>query len=322
MLEGSGWTPKPKPKTKADLPLLNYGGKVSYRNPYSRGEIIEAEAQAIAKAEWSAIHADYKGTRVSGDGSHRVRTALLGSGSSRGLRIVYLTDAKQHARPTENHQSALDDLPAPPLAAAPRPRTEPTEQEAAFEQVRSGLKAGIEVVSVAQLIPTPPPLAARMAALAELRSGDRVLEPSAGTGNIVRAILGQADQSEITLGRIVAVEVNGRLAASLAATFAAEVSAADFLTKTAEQLGGPFDRVVMNPPFAHGADIKHVLRAIAMLAPGGRLVAVVANGPKQHETLRPLVDELGGTWEPLPGDTFVEQGTSVRAALIVVEVRS
>jgi hypothetical protein len=50
---------------------------------------------------------------------------------------------------------------------------------------------------------------------------------------------------------------------------------------------GKFDRVVMNPPFDHGADIKHVEHARKFLKPGGRLVAVVANGPRQRERLLP-----------------------------------
>lgn len=73
---------------------------------------------------------------------------------------------------------------------------------------------------------------------------------------------------------------------------------------------------------ATGARVRYELDAVEMLAPGGRLVAIVANGPKQQKELRPRVDELGGTWEELPEDTFREQGTWVRAALIAIEVRT
>ena len=100
------------------------------------------------------------------------------------------------------------------------------------------------------------------------------------------------------------------------------VIAGDFLAKN---VGGPGRALRSNrhePAFSHGADIQHVQHALGMLAPGGRLVAVVANGPRQTEKLRPVIEEMGGTWEPLPADTFEEQGTSVRTALIVVEVRS
>ena len=53
-----------------------------------------------------------------------------------------------------------------------------------------------------------------------------------------------------------------------------------------------------------------------------RVVAVVADGPRQQERLRPVIEGRAGTWEALPADSFKEQGTSVRTALIVVEARS
>ena len=72
----------------------------------------------------------------------------------------------------------------------------------------------------------------------------------------------------------------------------------------------------MNPPFEHGADIKHIVHARSLLKPGGRLVAICANGPRQNEMLRPLVDACSGTWEELPAGTFT--GTGVRAVLLTL----
>ena len=81
---------------------------------------------------------------------------------------------------------------------------------------------------------------------------------------------------------------------------------------------GKFPRIVMNPPFANGDDIKHITHALRCLAPGGRLVALCANGPRQSAQLRPIVEEHGGTWEELPADTFQAVGTSVRTVLLTV----
>ncbi len=50
----------------------------------------------------------------------------------------------------------------------------------------------------------------------------------------------------------------------------------------------------MNPPFANGQDIKHITHALRYLSPGGRLVAICANGPRQNDKLRPIVDARGG----------------------------
>lgn len=79
---------------------------------------------------------------------------------------------------------------------------------------------------------------------------------------------------------------------------------------------GRFDVVLMNPPFENGADIAHIVHAHGMLASGGRLVAICANGPRQNEKLRPLVEAAGGTWEALPADMFAGEGTTVRTVLL------
>jgi len=70
-----------------------------------------------------------------------------------------------------------------------------------------------------------------------------------------------------------------------------------------------------------GADIEHITHALTMLKPGGRLVALCANGPRQSTSLRPMSEARGGEWEVLPADTFKEEGTGVRVALITMQVR-
>lgn len=184
-----------------------------------------------------------------------------------------------------------------------------------FEAIREQLNQGVKVVSVPQLFPTPAPLAARMVAIANVERGHTVLEPSAGTGSILRAI------REATAGGAIqtAIEINGRLCDRLRIVEAgAMVHQRDFLQCNGDL--GRFDRVLMNPPFANGQDIAHIQHALQMLKPGGRLVAICANGPRQNEQLRPLVEQHGGTWEVLPADTFKESGTGVNAAMLSLSV--
>jgi hypothetical protein len=50
-----------------------------------------------------------------------------------------------------------------------------------------------------------------------------------------------------------------------------------------------------------------------MLKPGGRLVAICANGPRQREQLQPIAAE----WYDLAPGTFA--GTGVNAALLVID---
>jgi hypothetical protein len=51
------------------------------------------------------------------------------------------------------------------------------------------------------------------------------------------------------------------------------------------------------------------------LRPGGRLVAVVANGPRQRERLL----SVASAWIDLPAGSFQEQGTDVNAAIVVIQ---
>jgi hypothetical protein len=50
------------------------------------------------------------------------------------------------------------------------------------------VRAGVQVVTVPHLIPTPLDVARQVVELAEILPGMSVLEPSAGTGSIIKAI--------------------------------------------------------------------------------------------------------------------------------------
>lgn len=137
---------------------------------------------------------------------------------------------------------------------------------------------------------------------------DRVLEPSAGTGALLGAITAVQPAAVCT-----AVEMDGVLARRLCERFPG-VRHADFLA--CNDLGR-FDRIVMNSPFDHGADVEHIEHAFRMLAPGGILVAICANGPRQVAALSPKVRACGGLWEELPPRTF--PGTNVRSVLLTIQ---
>lgn len=198
-----------------------------------------------------------------------------------------------------------DNLPKPSTPKAPDPDAEK------FKAMSETLKAGVQVVTAPNLFPTPPELAAQMVELADIQAVHRILEPSAGTGNLLRAISDFTEQDDCS--SVVAVEINPNLANRLAEGFPkTDVRRMDFLECNGDL--GKFDRVLMNPPFDHGSDIAHVKHALSFLNPGGRLVAIVANGPRQQQQLKPLASE----WIDLPRDTFKEQGTSVNTALVVI----
>jgi len=90
----------------------------------------------------------------------------------------------------------------------------------------------------------------------------------------------------------------------------------DFLALSPSDLGA-FDRIVMNPPFENGADIKHIKHAQRFLKSGGDLVAACANGPRQRRELM----EIATHWEDLPAGSFQSQGSNVNTAVIVLDYR-
>lgn len=227
-----------------------------------------------------------------------------------GARIpVFLTDAKVVEAPaavvaaepvafSRVDEPATDDRPG----YQPRERTK-------FDDLKDTLRAGVQVVSAPQLFPTPKELARRMVSMACISASDTVLEPSAGTGNICNAVMGNELRQRLT-----AVEINHNLAAALRRNKllpGVEVVEGDFLEQNNSL--GTFDAILMNPPFENGSDIKHIRHARTFLKPSGVLVAICANGPRQREA---LMDECEH-WEDLPIGTFAESGTNVNTALVV-----
>lgn len=193
-------------------------------------------------------------------------------------------------------------LVAPHLTLATTSDRREAAKEAASraQELRSALKAGVARTSAPQLFPTPPALARRMVELADVRPGHRVLEPSAGTGRLLAALPPGCD--------VTAVEINPTLARQIGAR------CADFLSLTPDALGR-FDHIVMNPPFRNAQDVRHILHARQFLAPGGVLVALCANGPRQRAALHSLATE----WHDLPPGSFASEGTGVHVAMLVLE---
>lgn len=167
--------------------------------------------------------------------------------------------------------------------------------------------------------PTPTALADDVVARANIGPGMSVLEPSAGEGALVDAILRREPTAEVT-----AVEIDEQRAKRLnVRTYCVNDFLDDFTTGWL-LAGGRFDRVVMNPPFAKRADIAHVRHAFSMLKPGGRLVAIMSAGVEFREDalareFRAFVATCRGSIERLPDGSFSESGTAVRTCLVTME---
>jgi phospholipid N-methyltransferase len=164
-----------------------------------------------------------------------------------------------------------------------------------------------------QIFHTPRDLARRMIRIADIKPGDRVLEPSAGEGAIA---LAAQDAGAI----VTAIEIRPEAVLKLNQVLISPALCADFLKVPAGD--DTYDVILMNPPFTRNQDIQHVQHALGFLAPKGRLVSIMsphftfADDVPSVEFRRML--DIRGVFEPLPAGTFKEAGTNVSTVLVTV----
>lgn len=117
---------------------------------------------------------------------------------------------------------------------------------------------------------TPLGPAQTMAELIAWQPGEEVLEPQAGTGNLVAAMIDQGVAPEC----ISAMELNGDLFSFARQRLPniREWQQGDFL-EYAASTARRFDVVITNPPFRPHR--QHMQAAVNLLKPGGRVVALV-----------------------------------------------
>lgn len=278
----------------------------------------------MTRKEWDGIYRHYKGSRTIAateqHGEHRVRSRVKGCA---GIVYVYVTDMprKDPPPPSADLPTERPRIPAPQSDTAyeierlqrnTAARIERGAEAAPYETLRSAADAGVLVVSAPQLFPTPAHLASRLVEEADIRPGHRVLEPSAGTGALLDAIKAARGHLDLTY----AVERHHTSCEQLRRRYDLPVRCIDFLEY--REFPDGFDRIVANPPFHRGQDVKHIQHMLTMLKPGGRLVSLCADGPKQREQLESVACASGGFYESLPAGSFSEQGTDVSIALVVI----
>jgi hypothetical protein len=170
-----------------------------------------------------------------------------------------------------------------------------------------------------QFFETPMRVVYKLAELARLEATNppmRILEPSAGRGAI-------ADELSRWAGTVLTlVEKMPENRRALEAKGYVLEPEPDFL----KYHGGPFERIVMNPPFSRQQDIDHVTHALSMLAWGGRLVAVMSAGVRFRQNRKArdfhaLLEEFDTEFIELGDGAFKASGTMVKA-VVLVAVRS
>lgn len=278
----------------------------------------EPPAVAEADKELPPQPAETKGARAVNDPV----LAILARAEVDGchLRLVGQLDRKDYVAVNE----VLENL-GGKWSRKDKAHVFPSDPSDALARVLESGQAPRPARTIEGYVPTPAELADGVvydyAGVQRLPAGARVLEPSAGDGALVRAVLAANPDVVVT-----AVEPNAERASLIGddprVTLVVDTMEA-FSASTTER----FDVVVMNPPFAMPGQptvwIDHVKLAWELLAPGGRLVSIVPSGftfrqDRRHAEVRELVDAHGG-YEPLDPEAFKASGTSVNTVVVWAE---
>lgn len=164
---------------------------------------------------------------------------------------------------------------------------------------------------------TPEPIGLKMVEFADIRPGDKVLEPSAGHGAIARYFPEDTDRTLI------------EPTSSLSSRAALNSPGAQVINDRFENhhITNKYNAIIMNPPFGAGGKtaMDHLAKAATHLRDGGRIVALIPAGPSADKRFEAFMesdeaDSLYLTGDiQLPPVTFERAGTAVRAHIVVLQ---
>lgn len=140
----------------------------------------------------------------------------------------------------------------------------------------------------------------------------RILEPSAGRGAIARGILermphAQLDCIEIDENNIEILKAQG-----------IPVIQGDFLNWESDRTNRGYHYIVMNPPFNKTEWVRHVLKAHSLLAPGGKLGAIIPRQIPTDKKSLELWNLIGrcGSVEPIDHEF---EGTKIKTSILTLD---
>lgn len=166
-----------------------------------------------------------------------------------------------------------------------------------------------------QFFETPIEIARRLAVrLGDVIPTDRILEPSAGRGALIKAVLEEWPNNIVDCYEL--MEENR---AELARISNARLLGNDFM----EAEIGIYDKIIANPPFTNNQDIKHVMKMWDHLADGGQMAVIMSKhwqfaSDKASKDFRSFVESIDHDITDLPAGSFKDSGTNVESLMLVL----
>ena len=145
---------------------------------------------------------------------------------------------------------------------------------------------------------------------------DKVLEPSAGRGALVRAI--HRSSPDVVVDCYEMMPENKELLLRLGGI---NIIGDDFTKST---IGKKYTKIIANPPFSGNQDIRHVRMMYDMLEQGGTLASITSAHwefaeEKTCRDFRQWLEDVGGAKYEIESGAFKESGTGVRTLAIVIK---
>ena len=166
-----------------------------------------------------------------------------------------------------------------------------------------------------QFFETPIDIARKLVmCLGDLEPTHRILEPSAGRGVLIKAVLEECPKQTVDCYEL--MEENREVLAKISN---ARLLGYDFL----EAEVGMYDKIIANPPFANNQDIKHVMKMWEHLANGGQMAVIMSchwqfANDKLSKEFRTFVESVEHNITVISKGTFKSSGTDVESIMLVL----
>lgn len=188
-------------------------------------------------------------------------------------------------------------------------KKDPTEL---LKKVVSGEKVNLK--KEFQFFATPENVANRLVELANIKDGNKVLEPSAGQGAIIKAI--NKVHPKMVVDCYEFMDINREFLKEIPTV---NLLGEDFLKR---QDNPEYDRIIANPPFAKNADITHFIKMWESLRVNGTLVCMTSmhwqhSSNKKEKAFQTFLDKIGAEVHTVDAGAFKESGTTIATLIIV-----
>lgn len=176
-------------------------------------------------------------------------------------------------------------------------------------------------VKIGGYYPTPAHVADHMVRIVNPMTNETGVETSAGSGNLIDAILRHDSSATIDyyesssqLREVTTFKYRDNLNVNCVGCDGERVG-------KDERPDDGYDYAIINPPFERSQDVVHVSRTYNALKSGGRMAAIVsASRAAEGTAFMMWLEEKGGYVDmELPSGTFAEAGTNVRSVILYVE---